>query len=36
MGRRGRAKAERLFSPDVHYEKLMQIYEQARSIGGQR
>ncbi len=36
MGRSGRAKAERLFSPDVHYEKLMQIYEQARSIGGQR
>jgi len=36
MGRRGRAKAERLLSPDGHYEKLLRIYEQARSIGGRR
>jgi len=31
MGRRGRQKAERLFSPQLHYEKLLQIYDQARA-----
>ena len=32
MGRRGRAKAEQLFSPQAHYQNLLQIYDQARTL----
>jgi glycosyltransferase involved in cell wall biosynthesis len=32
MGRLGRVKAEQLFSPEMHYEKLMRIYDRARSL----
>jgi glycosyltransferase involved in cell wall biosynthesis len=29
MGRAARAKAERVFAPSVHYEKLMELYQEA-------
>jgi glycosyltransferase involved in cell wall biosynthesis len=32
MGRAARKKAERLFDPSVHYDRLMELYHEARSI----
>ncbi len=34
MGRAARRKAERLFSPSIHYEKLMELYREAQSLSG--
>jgi len=36
MGRQARSKAEREFSPQAHYEKLLQIYDQAKALAQKR
>jgi glycosyltransferase involved in cell wall biosynthesis len=33
MGKRGRKKAQLLFAPDEHYEKIMDLYEQTIELG---
>jgi glycosyltransferase involved in cell wall biosynthesis len=32
MGQKARAKAERFFAPEPHYQRLMQLYQQAQSL----
>ncbi len=34
MGKNGRRKAERLYSPTVHYDRLMQLYDETRRSAG--
>ncbi len=36
MGRQARSKAEREFSPQAHYEKLLEIYDQAKVLARKR